>query len=152
MKNKLGLCYYKMVDIEKKIVNMKLNLLDETFTFNCDLFTLDYLTNLNKFLFEDIYKLENETTLKNQIELDYLNSLLKELKCAVKKQKINEILSLIEEIWHRQIFTVGNTRTMIAYLKVIKDSFLLDIPVDVNTNIESNPKMFKLKYMLTKKG
>ena len=152
MKNKLGLYYYKMMDIERKLVNLTLNLLDETFTFNCNLFSLEYLINLNKFLFEDIYEFQDSAVSKNEIEVDYLKQLLKDLECAVKEENINKILGLIEEIWYRQFFVVGNTRTMVAYLKVIKESFLLDIPLNVNADIESNPKIFRPESVLTKKG
>lgn len=144
MKNKLGLCDYKFKNAENKIVNYKLNILDETYTFNCDLFSIEYLIQLNKFLFEDIYYDSIKYIFKSDMEIDYLKYLLGILKKSAQLGDQKEVLNIVEEIWHRQPFTDGNTRTMIAYLKVIKLSFLLDIPLNVNTKIESSPKMFKL--------
>lgn len=153
MKNKLGLCDYKLMYVERDMINFKLNMLDETYTFNCDLFSLDYIINLNKFLFQDIYDDRFCGFIAiNEIERDYLQSVLKELEISSKNGDVDSVLSLIKLIWHYQPLIMGNTRTLIAYLKVINESFLLNIPLNVNSNIESNPKMFELKHMLTKNG
>lgn len=142
-----------MQDVEKKLINFKLNLLDETYTFNCDLFSVNYLISLHKFLFQDIYEHDYLGLITiNDVEYDYLEILLKDLETLCRNKDIDKILNMIEAIWHYQPFIIGNTRTMIAYLKIINECFLLDIPVDVNSSIESSPKMFKLQHMLTKKG
>lgn len=152
MENKLGLSYYRMLDVERKLVNFKLNLLDETYTFNVNMFSLEYLVKLHQFLFSDIHPSEYVRLRKlNKIELDYIHSLIKGIERVVHLNDKNEVIELVKEIWNRQIFIVGNTRTMIAYLKVINDAFLLDIPINVNSEIESNPKTFE-KICVNQKG
>ena len=51
MENKIGLSEFKLKEVERKIVNLKFNLLDEYFTFNSNIFELDFLKNLHNFYF-----------------------------------------------------------------------------------------------------
>ena len=144
MKNKLGLTYYKMLDVERKLVNYKLNLLDETYTFNGDIFSIDYLIKLNEFLFSDIHPDEFVRLRElNSIDRDYIKCLLNKVKSSAESNNIKELIDTVEEIWYYQPFIVGNTRTIIAYLKVINEAFLLDIPIDVNEEIVSSHSTFK---------
>lgn len=146
MKNKLGIDAYKLLDIEKEIVSIKLNLLDDRFTFNKDNLDLDYLIELHKFLFGEFYY-EEDLGLRLLTEKE-----LKIIKCKLNKileicinnpNDIESIILLIEEIWHLQPFILGNTRTMIAYLKIIDKCFLLNQNVNVNVDITSKFSIFK---------
>ena len=142
MNNKLGVNEYILEEIEYKLINTKLNMLDNTYTFNNQCFNLKYLKDLNEYLFCDIYDVGmREMTIE---ETYYINDCLNRITeiCLSDFNDINEILRLIESIWMLQPFFIGNTRTLIAYLKILKDSFLLDIEIDVNGHIESKPSTF----------
>lgn len=155
MENKLGVNEYKLLDIEKKIINLKLNLLDVTYTFNKSTFDFEYLIRLNAYLFSDLY-----------YEKDFgIRYLSKEEICTIEEYLKNithiwinnptdfdSILNYIESIWDLQPFVVGNTRTMVAYLKMIDICFLLNYNVNVNANIESNPGLFKSICEVNQKG
>lgn len=80
MINKLTTNEYKLLDIQKKIINLKLKLLDETFTFSKDVFDLDYLVRLNEFLFADFYY-ENDFGLRvlSNDEINGIEYYLKEI-------------------------------------------------------------------------
>ena len=155
MKNKLGINEFRLNEIERKIVNLKLNMLDETFTFNRKELNLDYLISLNKFLFNDFY-CGDESVIRNLSanEVEIINKYLKNIiiVCVNDPENIEIILSLIEEIWHLQPFIVGNTRTLIAYLKILSKCFLLEIEVNVNKEITSKPDMFNLNNFVNRKG
>lgn len=155
MKNKLGINEFRLNEIERKIVNLKLNMLDETFTFNKKELNLDYLISLNKFLFNDFY-CGDESVIRNLSanEVEIINKYLKNIiiVCVNDPENIEIILSLIEEIWHLQPFIVGNTRTLIAYLKILSKCFLLEIEVNVNKEITSKPDMFNLNNFVNRKG
>ena len=43
-----------------------------------------------------------------------------------------------------QIFSIGNTRTLYAYLKVINSAFFLDLDVNPNIEIVSSPSIFNI--------
>lgn len=154
MKNKIGVNEYKLLEIEREIVNIKLNLIDEYFTFNEENFNFEYLKKLNDFLFSDFYYKEELGTRKmtkeeeNLIEF-YLRKIIyiSINNCKDKQQ----ILKLIQNIWHLQPFTVGNTRTLIAYLKILNSAFLLGLDVDVNQEIASSPSIFNLENFVNQK-
>lgn len=154
MSNKIGINEYRLSDIEKQIVNLKLNILDETFTFNEEEFNLNYLIKLNKFLFNDFY-FENEVGTRNidDIERLFIEKKLKLITnlCISSSEDIEKILVLVTEIWNIQPFIVGNTRTMIAFLKVLNQAFLLDLDMDLNKEIISDPNTFKLKNIVNQK-
>ena len=155
MSNKIGLKEYKLREVEKEIVNKKLNLIDETFTFNENKFSLKYLEKLNEFLFADFY-FNNELE-KRKLSDQELSSIELRLEnivktCLNEKDNIESILEDIIYIWHLQPFIVGNTRTLVAFLKVLKHAFLLDIEVDVNIDISNNPEIFKIGSVVNQKG
>ena len=153
MKNKLGLTDYHFDDVEKKLVNFKLNLLNDTYTFNTELFSISYLIRLHNFLFKDIMEEEYcGFRAFNKDELDYFSELLLELKglISIYPKDINRILSVLERLWHYQLFVVGNTRTIVAYLKIINEKYMLNIPLDINKEIKSNYNMFELDYLNSK--
>lgn len=145
MANKLGVNEYKLLDIEKRIINLKLNLLDVTYTFNKSVFDLEYLIRLNEFLFSDFYyESDFGPRVLSKEEIETIDGYLRNIThiCIGNPNDIKSILNYVEEIWDLQPFIVGNTRTMIAYLIMISKCFLLDISVDVNMEIESKPTMF----------
>ena len=156
MKNKLGVSYTKLIQIETEIVNLKLNLLDEYFTFNENIFSLKYLRKLHKFLFSDLYEnIDVETRELNDIEKDYIRDILISLEniCIKEPIEIDKILQMILKLWDFQIFKDGNTRTMLAYLKVINRAFLLNLDIDLNSVISNQDRdnFKKEKYVNQKR-
>ena len=156
MKNKLGVSYTKLIQIETEIVNLKLNLLDENFTFDANLFSLKYLRKLHKFLFSDLYEnIDVETRELNDIEKDYIRDILISLEniCIKEPIEIDKVLQMILKLWDFQIFKDGNTRTMLAYLKVINRAFLLNLDIDLNSVISNQDRdnFKKEKYVNQKR-
>lgn len=154
MINKLTPNEYKLLDIQKKIINLKLNLLDETFTFNKNVFDLEYLVRLNEFLFSDFYY-ENDFGLRvlSNDEISTIECYLEKItsNCISNPSDTKSILNYVEKIWYLQPFVVGNTRTMIGYLKMIDVCFLLGLDIDVNVELESKPSIFKGNYKVNQK-
>ncbi len=146
MNNRLNVCMSRLGYIERKIVNIKLNLLDENITFGKNLFDLEYLKCLNNFLFCDLYFEDSLGT--REILDDELKKIDKCLTIITKEclttRNLKVILENIEYLWHLQIFGIGNTRTLYAYLKIINSAFLLGLNIDPNIEISNNPKIFRL--------
>ena len=154
MNNKLGLTEYSLRVIEKEIVKLKMKLLNESFSFNKSLFDLEYLKELHNFLFSDIYFEDQTKTRKlSKIELHYINNLLEQIKiiCITNSFDIEKILEILCELWYFQPFYNGNTRTLIAYLKVLNDSFLLELNIDLDKEIKSAPSIFKKENFVNQK-
>ena len=154
MKNKLRVTEYYYNDIEKNLVNFKMKLLDDKFTFNSDIFSFKYIIKLHEFLFDDLFDEQISGVRKlNKIEIDYFNQILFELKkvISIYPLDINYTLLLVEKIWHFQPFIVGNTRTMFAYLKILNNRFQLNININENMEIKSCSDMFKLKTYVNQK-
>ncbi len=143
MKNKLGIDdKFILEKIELEIVKTKIQLLDYNFTFNKNGFGFDYLIELHKYLFNDIYYFDNSDIRKSIDDKikQHINNLMKQLLVLTpnEEEKINCIL---DELWQIQIFNNGNTRTLLAFYKVFIS--ILNIDLDINKiNIESG-KMFK---------
>ena len=143
-----------MDTIEKKIVQTKIEVLDEWFTFNCEKLDFKYLKKLHEFLFSEFYYTEDLGTRnlncneEKQID-EYLNKIIK--ICIFNPSDVDLILKLLYSIWNLQPFIVGNTRTVIAYLKVINACFLLNLDIDANMNIENNPRIFKKENFVNQK-
>ena len=149
MNNKLGLSDFKIIDVEKKIVNLKLNLIDEYFTFNESELNFIYLEKLNKFLFSDIYESkEINNDVKNIINkyLGIITDMLME-----DKENITSVLDIIKNIWFLQPFVGGNTRTLIAYLIILNKAFDLGLYIDLNKEIESGVNTFDLNNFVNQK-
>jgi len=147
MSNKSGLSIHRLEKIEKQIINQKLKLLDEYFTFNEISFNFDYLIKLNKFLFEDIYY--NDIKTCRNLSREEYSIIEKKIRmivnhCIENPVPIDSVLDLICEIWDLQPFLVGNTRTMLGFLKVLNCAFLLNLDVDIDKKITSNSRMFDL--------
>ena len=152
--NKLGITENRLTDIEKQIVNLKLNLIDEYFTFNQENLDFNYLKQLHNFLFYDFYYEEEFGARKfDENEEKIIDSYFDQINyiCIYQKENIKDILKLVKEIWHLQPFEVGNTRTLIAYLKILNRAFLLDLDIDVNKEIVSNPAIFDLERLVNQK-
>lgn len=159
MKNKLGVNEHILQEVQRKVINQKLNLLDETFTFNQSNFNFKYLICLNEFLFKEYYyydNLDNDMGLRrldfSEIKTieNYLEKIV--LLCVNNPEDLESILNLIDEIWRLQPFVVGNTRTLVGFLKILSKSFLLNIDVDVNKVIERGSNSFKLNNIVNLKG
>ena len=149
MENKLGLGSYKINDVEKKIVNLKLNLIDEYFTFNETDLEFDYLEKINKFLFNDFYKYEEVDYAVKKIINKYL-IILNDI-CINESENIETILEIINSIWIQQPFKDGNTRTLLAYLIVLNKAYNLGLNIDLNKEIESGTNTFKLENFVNQK-
>lgn len=133
---------------------MKLNLLDEYFTFNIDIFSSDYLKELHKFLFLDIYyDYQTEMIGFNTDDENYIKYLFEGLKynCINHPDRIENILNSIKELWKLQPFYDGNTRTLFAYLKVINDAFLLNLDIDFDKEIKSGSNIFLTESFVNQK-
>lgn len=132
MKNTLGLSENRFEDIEKRIVNEKIKLLNEYCTFNCDKYDSEYLLKLNRFLFGDFYDdLKYRTTQFRGIIDSYLYILQE--NCQEKKD-LDEIFERIQQLCNLQPFEVGNTRTFVAFIKIINETYNLGL--DFNANFE----------------
>lgn len=120
----------------KKLIREKLEFLDEYSTFNCDKYDSKYLLKLNKFLFGDIYDNLNYRFEEYRKMVDnYLSIIINE---CIGNKNLDVIFSNLESIWHIQPFEVGNTRTIVAFIKVINQSFLLGLDMNLDTNIHRN--------------
>ena len=154
MQNKIGQNDYYLEKVERQIINKKLSLLDETFTFNESEFNFKYLDKLNKFLFRDFYS-DDEVGLRkmNLLETKIIEFYLNEITriCISTPDDIEHILNIVYEIWHLQPFNNGNTRTMIAFLIIINHAFLLDLDINLNKEIKSGTDMFKLNNIVNQK-
>ena len=149
MDNKLGLNGFQIIDVEKKLVNSKLHLLDEYFTFNENEFNFNYLEKINKFLFSDLYEnTEVNEDVKNIINkyLGIITDMLLE-----GKENINSVLDVIKDIWFLQPFADGNTRTLIAYLIILNKVFELELNIDLNREIESGVNEFDINNFVNQK-
>ena len=147
MENKLGVSNSKLFDIERKIVNFKLNLLDEYITFNKNIFEFQYLIELHKFLFSDLYFDKNlEIRNFDEVEINNIETILVfiENACINNRERIDELLSLIYKLWEIQPFQNGNTRTLIAYLYILNKAFLLNMNIELNSEISNKTTFFEL--------
>lgn len=135
MENKLGLDEWKLEEVERKIVSLKLNLLDDLYTFNEDAFNPSYLLKLNEFLFGDVHDdIGYRTKEHSGIISSYLGRII---DICIEKNK-QELLKALEEMWSIQPFKYGNTRTLIAFVKILDKAYDLGINVDVNSDFEVN--------------
>ncbi len=153
MDNNLGLNSNKLTDVERKIINLKLHLLDYSFTFNCNNFNIEFLKRLNGFLFNDFYS-DNDLRPLDEKIINKINKMLDDIIyiCINDKNNIKKIIELVKEIWNFQPFLVGNTRTLIAYLKILNECFELDLNINLNMEITNNPDIFDTFNPVNQKG
>ena len=154
MKNRLGLNDYKLLIVERRLINNKLKLLNNYFTFNDNLFSFDYLIKLHRFLFCDIYFEEIVSARDfDLIELYNIQSILDSIKeiCSQNPVNIDDLLYKIDELWNLQPFYNGNTRTMMGYLAILNCEFLLDLDIDFDREIKSSCNAFKKENFVNQK-
>lgn len=150
IKNKLGVRNYEhLAQVEKEIVSTKIKLLDDRITFNIDELNLEFLVRIHKFLFGDIYDEEYTTTRQvTNKELKDLNNIFTQLmKLGIVGENIDLQLleSLFVKLWYYQLFYDGNTRTLLAFLKIYIEYYQLPVEYKTDLEINSDPKIFKLK-------
>ena len=154
MKNKLGLSDIKLLFVERKIVNTKLNLLDEQFISDKDIFDLEYIKQIHLFLFSDLYY-EEQLNLRglSQEELKYINVLLNSIKeICINGYDCKEILiETLIKLWELQIFKDGNTRTLLGYLSILNQAFILNLDIDFNKEIKSRPSALYKNIVVNQK-
>lgn len=151
--NKLGISEQKMDTLERKIVTVKLENLDETITFNCDRLDFEYLKKLHKYLFSDLHTDElTDTRHLTEEEKELINKMLYMVNriCINEPESIRKIIDILHEIWRLQPFLDGNTRTLIGYLIMLKECYYLDIPLDVHNDLRGVITAKKLE--LTRKS
>lgn len=98
--NRLGISDWNFENIERKIVNLKLNILDENFTFNKKHLNFNYLVSLNRFLFEELYY-ENDFGVRDihPREIECINIYLKSIEeiCLENYYDLDDILKLVKK-------------------------------------------------------
>ena len=152
--NKLGLPNQKDLDVEKQLVNFKLNIIDETFTFNREMMDFVYLKRLNKFLFSDLYyEFQSGTRIMNNEERKKVDDMLLRILeiCLYEPENIEDILNIIQELWELQLFYEGNTRTLFAYLKILNSAFSLGLNINPNIDIDSKSSFFNTENFVNQK-
>ena len=142
LKNKLGLKKTsQIIKIEYYIFNIKYHLINSDYTFNePDEFSIKFLEKIHIFLFNDIYELD-ECKIRKTIEpksLNFVNLKLKELKEAVENEDYETIRKNIYDIWERQIFCDGNTRTILCFLKIMKEKYNINVNYDFKEDINKD--------------
>jgi len=154
MENKIGLTDFKLKQVERDIINLKLKLLDDKFNFNEYIFSFEYLNKLHEFLFGDIYDNEYIKSRKlSDVEITFINVLLNHIKiiCINNPDNIDDLISSIDELWNFQPFYNGNTRTFLGYLSVLNSMFLLNLDIDFDKEIESSFNVFKKENFVNQK-
>jgi len=138
MANILGLDESTFRLIEEKTIKFKLSIIDERFTFWGAIFSIDYLNSIHYYLFLDLYSAQ-EIGFRNfdDNEINYFDELLRSLELACKNKNLSEILNILDDLWSFQLFCNGNTRTLIAYFKILCLAFNLPFNIDLNSKIVS---------------
>lgn len=143
MENKIGINNEKILEIENKIVELKLKLLDKDFNFNKNKIDFEYLVELNKFLYGDIYNekdLINSNIDKNRIMVISF-TLDKVCKCFIDyKSNEDEIKSLLKRVMDLKPFTKGNQNTVMGLFYILSSLYLVNFNTEekINTSNEKN--------------
>ena len=128
-KNKVGLNYDDLIDIEGELFKLKSKLLDYRFTFNQEYFGIEYLLKLHEFLFGDLYdyagKISDRYDESDKEEFDADIRTIVSL-ISSKNPDIAHIADLINDLVDKQIFDDGNSRTIHLFFNNIIDCFYLD--------------------------
>lgn len=118
-------------EIENSICAQKIALLDSCFYSEANLYSKDYLYDINKYLFIELYPqtrmgsrydfFEDEEYIAGRLELDQLINNLESI--FANTPSFDELITLVAEtayqIFNYQMFVVGNTRTILIYLSQI---------------------------------
>lgn len=129
-KNKLGITdFFKLEELENKIVQMKLNQLDYLYSFNQDSYNFEYIEKLHNYLFEDIYYPEDIKVRSNYSSRD-IQVLDKALAYFYGRLTLEEVTpcqfsDFFYQLWDLQLFPDGNTRTVYGLMKVTIEAYQL---------------------------
>ncbi len=100
--------------------------MDYRYTFNESEYSVEFLIKLHKYLFDDIYFLENND-LQDYVDEEYYakaNNLIKNLiDKGINKQFDRQTSDVFYELYTMQLFKDGNTRTLIAFFKIYLQAF-----------------------------
>ncbi|HPE14480.1 MAG TPA: Fic family protein [Bacilli bacterium] len=123
MKNKLGLSDDMLAVVENNLVDYKLTLLDEYFTFNENHRGLEYLKKLHSFLFSDLYDNAGELSkdvdsIREQEAEQLLSNIYESIGYLDYSEALIIINESIKDIRDMQIFNDGNARTIYAFVMV----------------------------------
>lgn len=149
-KNKLGISNYGVLEsVEKHIVSAKIQVLDNYITFNKDKLDLELLNSIHRFLFEDIYYEEDIRLRKidnyDLKSINYVFELLNKLGLQGQNIDVHLISEIFKYLWDCQLFYDGNTRTLIAFLKLYIKYYQLPIEYDFNKDIHSCRSIFDVE-------
>ena len=154
IKNKLGILNINQLkEVEKEIIAIKIKLLDERITFNMSDLNLDFLIKIHQFLFCDIYYDDDIQTRyldkEDLIKIEKIFKLLVDIGVSSLWDNgsldLDMIQDLFIELWEMQIFCDGNTRTLLAFLKIYIGYYCLPIKINDMEQISSCSKMFVLR-------
>lgn len=155
--NKLGILNKEtLLIVEKSLVETKISLLDYEFTFGECEFNIQFLINLHEYLFGDIYVLQNND-LRGGVSLskedqDQVNTLLYRLNIkGVYGVFDEESLDIFHRLWDMQIFSDGNTRTLIAFLKIYASAFQFEKYINFNEFYSLWSEIFDFRRIRIKK-
>ena len=68
--------------------------------------------------------------------------------CLNNRDRLNELLNLTYKLWEIQPFQNGNTRTLIAYLYILNRAFLLNMNIDLNSEISNKTTFLNLNELV----
>lgn len=157
IQNKLGITDIEYLNkIEFEIIKNKIDLLDYRYTFNESEYSVEFLIKLHKYLFDDIYFLENND-LQDYVDEEYYqkaNKLIKDLiDKGINKQFDRQTSDVFYELYAMQLFKDGNARTLIAFFKIYLQAFNINFKFDFfdlymsqteNYDIKKNKQMYKV--------
>ena len=147
MENIVGVSQEKIEDLEQKLVNEKLKFLDEYCTFGSTKYDAEYLLKLNNFLFSDLYgPLCYRLSAYNGIIDSYMHAINEE---GVGDKNLDIIFDRLQSLWDLQPFLVGNTRTFVAFIKIINEAY--NLKLDINPDCELYSGMNLLDIVNSKK-
>jgi fido (protein-threonine AMPylation protein) len=140
--NKLGIIDEKQLKIiEYYLFNIKYHIIDESYTFNEEeIFNIKYLEKIHLFLFSDVYH-KNDCKIRAELSkeiIEKINNKLQEFKSLLYTEEIEQIKSILYEIWEQQIFYDGNTRTILSFLKIISKIYDFNITYDFTKDIDKD--------------
>ena len=142
LNNKLGIKdIYLIKKIEYYLFNIKYHIINANYTFNeTDIFDSNYLEKIHIFLFSDIYDMDKCKIRKSvpKEDIDFVNEKLKELENLLQEENYKKIRTNIYDIWERQLFYDGNTRTVLCFFKILSEKYNLNIGYDFTKDIDKD--------------
>lgn len=142
LNNKLGIKNYNEIKkIEYYLFNIKYHIINANYTFKeTEIFNINYLEKIHIFLFSDLYEIEKCKIRKviSENDISLINKKLLEIKESLLNEDYQKIQINIYDIWERQIFYDGNTRTLLCFLKILSQKFDLNIEYDFTKDINKD--------------